>query len=235
MARRLYQRGPRQRGVVYLAALILLVALTCLGAVLSSSTVQELRKSDNTADAVQARLAAEGGLNYMLMKMAEVRMPTGTDPDTLIANLATELEDVLGGTGNVAAEQIAAGATTISVPEIVMNNVTFSTAFAIETGGPTGQRCRMIITGRCGAAKRRVSVAMNTTPRPAEAFEYGIASKGRIYISGSGTVEGANTGQEATVFSMSNQPVAIEAGGKATIGGDLFVTSENEGRSTVHR
>ena len=215
-------------GAVYLAALILLIALTCLGAVLSSSTVLELRKSDNSADTLQARMSAESGLNYMLMKIDEVRMPAETDGDTLIANLTAEFVDVLGRTGDVAAAQITSTATTIWVPEIVVNSVRFSTVFAIEGTGPAGKKCHMTVTGRCGAAKRRVSVSLNRTPRPAEAFEYGIASKGSIFISGSGTVEGANTGQEATVFSMSNQPVAIEAGGKATIGGDLYVTNEDE-------
>ena len=228
MPGRHYQRGYRRRGMVYMVALILMMVFASLGAALSTSTALELRKSSNTSDALQARLSAESGLAYMLLKLDEVRMPVSTNNDTLRTNLAIALADVLGSTGDVAAGGITATATTISVPEITVNNVTFSTLFALESDGAGGQRCRVTITGRCGQARRRTSIAMTPTPRPVEAFDYGIASKGRIYISGSGEVNGVNTGQEATVFSMSNQPVAIEAGGHAVIGGDLFVTSDSE-------
>ena len=228
MTRKGYPRGPRRRGMVYLMALILLMVFASLGAAFSSSTILELRKSDNTCDTLQARLAAESGINYMLLKLDEVRMPVSTSSETLRTNLTAALVDVLGGTGDVAAGAITSTATTISVPEITVEGVTFSTLFALESDGKGGQRCRMTVTGRCGQARRQASVAMTPTPRPVEAFEYGIASKGRIYITGSGEVNGVNTGQEATVFSMSSQPVAIEAGGSATIGGDLFVTSDNE-------
>ena len=228
MARRLYRRGQRRRGVVYLLALILLMVFASLGAAFSSSAILELRKSDNTAKALQARLAAESGMEYMLLKLDEVRMPVSTSNETLRTNLAAALVDVIGGTNDVSAGAITTTATTISVPEITVGDVTFSSVFALESDGAGGQRCRMTVTGRAGEATRRTSIAMTPTPRPVEAFDYGIASKGRIYISGNGEVNGVNTGQEATVFSMSSQPVAIEAGGSATIGGDLFVTSDNE-------
>jgi len=58
-------------------------------------------------------------------------------------------------------------------------------------------------------------------------FDYGIASRGKIYVSGSALVRGVNSPTEASVLSMRTEPVAIEAGGHATITGDLYVTGDN--------
>jgi len=228
MSSRHHRRGLKRGGVVYILALTLLITLTTLAAAFCASASLELRKSQNVVDTLQARLSAESGLSYMLLKLDEVRMPVSTNSDTLMTNLAMELVNVLGSTADVDAAQIQCTSTLVSVPEITVENIAFSTSFAMESDGAGGQRCRMTVTGRCGAARRQASIAMTPTPRPVEAFDYGIASKGRIYISGSGEVNGVNTGQEATVFSMSAEPVAIEAGGSATIGGDLFVTNASE-------
>ena len=228
MMRRSHYVGPNRRGMAYLLALVFLLAFTGLGLALSTSTFLELRKGDNTSDTLQARLAAESGLDYMLMKMDRVRMPASTTPATLKANLAAELEEILGATNEVGPGKIAVSAKTISIPEIVVGDLAFTTAVVVDPGGMGACDCRITVTGHSGQARRRASLGMTMTPRPVAAFEYGIASKGSIYVSGSAVVDGVNTGQEATVLSMSNSPVAIEAGGHAVLGGDLFVTNANE-------
>ena len=225
-------RGPcgstaNRRGTVYLLSLILLVAFSALGMTLGTSTFLELRKSDNISDGFQARLAAESGMAYMLVQIDMVRLPSNTTVGTMIPNLSTDLAGVFTGTADVSPMAIATEATSISIPEIALDRTSFTTRFTLEDDGAGGTLCRMTVTGRSGDARRTSSIAFDLTERPVAAFDYGIASKGRIRISGSGTVAGVNTGQEATVFSMSGEPVAIEAGGSATIGGDLFVTSDD--------
>lgn len=229
MTHRNYHMGAKRRGTVYLLALILLLAFTSLGAALSSIGLLELRKGDNLSGGLQARMAAESGLGYMLLKLDEVRLPANTDAATLMANLAVEFESILSRSGDVGPGKITVLAQKISVPQITVGDMTFTAVIVPTPGGAGGQDCRLTVTGRHGQAQRQASLAMEMTPRPASAFNFGIASRGSIYVSGSATISGVNTGQEATVFSMSNQPVAIEAGGSAVISGDLFVTSNNTG------
>jgi len=225
-------RGPRgtttnRPGTVYLLSLILLVAFSALGMTLGASTFLELRKSDNISHTVRARMAAESGMAYMLVQMDMVRLPSDTTADTLIANLSADLADIFDGTADVSPTEIVTTATSITIPEITLDRTSFSTRFTLEDDGAGGTLIRMTVTGRSGLARRTASIAFELAKRPVAAFDYGIASKGRIRIAGNGTVEGVNTGQEATVFSMSGEPVAIEAGGSANIGGDLFVTSDD--------
>jgi len=212
--------------MVYLLALVLLVLMASLGAVLAHTTALNARQAGNEARALDARMAAESGISYMLMKLNDARLPKNTTSATLMTNLAAELPDIFEGSSDVPAGTISSTSTSIDIPSIPIGNASFTTTLTREDG-PDGPHCRVTITGRRDLAVRSASIALALTPRPVAAFDYGIASKGRIYISGSALVDGVNTGQEATVFSMSNEPVAIEAGGSATIGGDLFVTSED--------
>ena len=220
-------RRPHDRtAMVYLLALVLLVLMASLGAVLAHTTALNARQAGNEARALDARMAAESGISYMLMKLNDARLPKNTTSATLMTNLAAELPDIFEGSSDVPAGTISSTSTSIDIPSIPIGNASFTTTLTREDG-PDGPHCRVTITGRRDLAVRSASIALALTPRPVAAFDYGIASKGRIYISGSALVDGVNTGQEATVFSMSNEPVAIEAGGSATIGGDLFVTSED--------
>jgi len=229
-----YGATRKRQGTVYLLSLILLVAFSALGMTLGASTFLELRKSDNVSHGLRARLAAESGMAYMLVQMDMVRLPSNTTEGTFITNLQADLADVFTGTSDVSSMAITKSATSIAIPEIALDGASFTTQFVMTAnnltlnkvaGGDT--RCRMTVTGRSGLARRTATIEFTLTKRPVAAFDYGIASKGRIRIAGNGSVQGVNTGNEATVFSMSGEPVAIEAGGSADIGGDLFVTSDD--------
>ena len=221
------RRTHRRTGTVYLLALALLTIFATLGATLAHQATLNATQASNEAAILDARLAAESGMSYMVMHLDAVRVPTNTTSETLMTNLAAELADLFKGSGDVAVGTISSTSTSIFMPSIPLGNASFATHFTLESDGAGGRRCRMTVTGVRGQARRQASIALALTPRPVATFEYGIASKGRIYISGSALIDGVNTGQEATVFSMSGNPVAIEAGGHATIGGDLFVTSDD--------
>ena len=221
------RRTNDRTAMVYLLALVLLTLLASLGAAMAYNTTLSATQAGNEARALDARMAAESGMGYMLMELDGARVPTNTTGATLITNLAAELADLFEGSGNMVPGAIVSTSTSIFLPSIPLGNASFSTQFTLESDGAGGQRCRMTVTGSRGQARRQASIALALTPRPVAAFDYGIASKGRIYINGSALVDGVNSGQEATIFSMSSSPVAIEAGGHATIGGDLFVTSDD--------
>ena len=85
----------------------------------------------------------------------------------------------------------------------------------------------MIVTGKSGEFKRYASIKCATVGKRSAIFDFGVASRGKIIISGSATLQGKNDSSEACVLSTREQPVAIMAGGHATIGGDLYVTGDD--------
>jgi hypothetical protein len=69
---------------------------------------------------------------------------------------------------------------------------------------------------------------MKMVPVSADAFNYAVASKGGISVSGSATIDGMTSPDEAGVLSISQDAFAISVGGSATIGGDLYLTADGE-------
>jgi type IV pilus assembly protein PilX len=223
-------RSQRRRGVAYVFALLFLILLTALSTALYSSASLSLRQGANLREQMSARAAAEGGLNYMLYALGDVSMPASTSIDSLIPNLESALNTTLGQTPNLNGSDVSSTGISVVVPPISLGTGTFQCTFSLMTPEQPGQqRLRLRVEGTSGQASHTVSVVMTTTERRASIFDYGIASRGKILISGSAVVDGMNSPDEATVLSMSSEPVAIEAGGHATVGGDLYVTSDNEG------
>jgi hypothetical protein len=113
------------------------------------------------------------------------------------------------------------------VPSITLDHGSFSCVLAMVPDGQGGQLCRLTVTGTRFGATCDVSINLDLVPKQAKVFDYGVASRGSIHVSGNVVIDGANSPDEATVLSASAEPVAIEAGGHATIGGDLYVTTED--------
>ena len=205
--------------------MIFLAVFASLSVVLYTSSSLHLRSSDNHRKVQSAQMAAESGLGFMLLCLRDVDMPSTTTGESLIANLTTSLGEALNGTANLAGHTVATSGGGVEIPNITVEGVTFSSRFAMEADG---QKCRLTVTGSCQGVSRSVAVSLGMTEKSSGIFDYAIASRGKIQVGGNATVTGMNTPGEGSVLSMSADPVAIQAGGHATIGGDLYVTNPDE-------
>ena len=217
---------PGRRGAVYVLALVFLALLGSLSVALFSASTLNLKMGENLSHSQAARLAAEGGMSWMLWHLGEVRMPPETTEDALIPNLADRLGAALNGTANLGAGSISSTDQIISVPWITLDHGSFSCVLAMVPDGQGGQRCRLTVTGTRSGARCDLSIHLDSVTKQAKVFDYGVASRGSIYVTGSAVIEGVNDPSEGSVLSARSEPVAIEAGGHATISGDLYVSGE---------
>lgn len=216
----------RRRGAVAVMALFIILVLTTMAVALCSGSVLELRKSSNGTEVIHARLAAESGLDYMKHAMLNMRLPYNTTSATLMAQLRLALGKQLDRTSTIGQGTVTLTGDTVAVPSARLQQGTFTSQISLVSGA-NPPACRLTVVGWCGQVSRSLSMRVDASPRPADVFNYGIASRGKIYVTGSATVEGVNSPAEASILSMRAEPVAIEAGGSATITGDLFVTGAN--------
>ena len=226
-SRTMWRGGGRRTGSVYVLALILLALFSSIAVAMFTSTTLNLKKSENAANAVTARLAAESGLSVILQALRGVSLPSDTDANSLIANLAVKLAEDLDGTGNLGGQTVAAAGGVLSVPSVTLDHGSFTCTFNMETDSQGRQRCRVKVTGARDGARRDVSMLLNLGIKRASIFNFGVASRGKISVTGSAVIDGMTTPAEASVLSASSEPVAIEAGGHGVIGGDLFITGAN--------
>jgi len=204
-----------------------MVLFGSLSVALISATTLNQKMGENQSYSLAARMAAEGGLSWMLWQLDRIMMPPETTEDTLISNLADGLSSALDGTANLDGQVISSTAGTILVPPVALDHGNFSCALVMAPDGQGGQRCRLTVTGTRSGAKCHVSMDFDVVIKRATVFNYGVASRGRIIVTGSALIEGVVDPEDASVLSTRSEPVAIEAGGHATITGDLYVTGEN--------
>lgn len=222
----------RRKGIACVFALLFLVVLTSVALGMVSRVSVNLVQSENYADSLQAQNATESGLRFMMLFLRDVELPSGTTLSTLPTNLTDELNRLMEGTANLAGYTVTNDGLVVHVPSIPLQNAAFQCDLKAESG-PEGQlRCRLIVTGTYKEAVTKASVAFDATVQRGAVFDYGIASRGQIFISGSAIVDGINENSEGSILSASNYPVAIDAGGSATIDGDLYVTGDES--SSVH-
>lgn len=240
----------RAGGFALVAVLMIIVVCSALFAPLYHGSTVNLLSADNHRDAYQAQLAAESGLSFMLHTLRTVRLPGNTTESNFAVNMAAALADALEGTENLNGQIVTIGNGAAEVPVIFLDDGRSFTSRLTHIGP---DRCRMTVTGRgspppsvtvespiAGAPTRRVSMDLQLVRTLPLAFEYGMACRGPVNLSGSTTVVGVNSPTEANVFSGSHSvtdPIHV-SGSSVTLSGDLYVAQADgaiviEGSPTI--
>ena len=111
MLRSLTCEAPRRRGVAYVLAILFLTVFTTLGMAFSSMTSLELSKSANARHVMKAKLAAESGLEFMLLRVGNLLLPHDTTEANLLSNLSVALSEELDYTPNLTGAGITSTST----------------------------------------------------------------------------------------------------------------------------
>ena len=214
----------RARGAVYIAALTLLAVFAALGVALATFCGLGLRQSDNHRLIADSRLTAESGLAFMLVQLRQIRLPGTTTEANFADNLFQALGERLNETPNLAGQAVSTAGGTVSVPAVQLDSRTFSCQF-VSAGE---NRCRMVVAGASHGVTRRVAMDLVLVPKLPVVFDYGLASAGKITISGNSRILGVNDPSEASVLSATkDNREAIHIDGSVEIDGDLAVSDDN--------
>ncbi len=222
-------------GFAYIVGLIVLTMLMVLAVAFVAATDTNLSISNNCRSGMDAQLAAESGLAFMLERLRSVRLPNETTHATFASDLLAGLAQVLNGTANLAGQAVTNDGTTISVPDIQTDNGTFRCWFSWIDD----KQCRLVVQGSARQLQRRVAMELALEIKRPLVFDYGLASRGQITISGNAKILGVNHPWEASVLSATQlHNDAIRLDGGVTVDGDLYTAGQDtyitlEGSPTV--
>jgi len=219
MSQRQNRSGHSRRGLAMVMALAMTTVLVSLAVAMVSVTVLNLHMSDNVQKVSRARLAAESGLAQMCLVLRNIQLPVDMTPDTMAADIQAALSERM----NVAPVLSATAPATVMLPAVDLGTSSYTCAFTPIDG----QSCRLLIEGTSSGVSRWVSMRLRCVRRRSVIFNHGVSSRGKIVIKGSAHVEGVLRPSDASVLSTCDQPVAIEAGGHATVDGDLYIAGED--------
>ncbi|MCP4379365.1 MAG: hypothetical protein GY794_24740, partial [bacterium] len=216
-----------RRGVVYILSLAVLALCTTMAVAMASGTSVNITRNDNMQNALNAQLAAEGGLQFMLQSIANADMPTSTTYDTLMTDMATGLGELMNDTANLSGSEVSGTSTTVTIPTISVEGATFActlTRIASDTEG--NLQCQLSVTGTSGGMSRSISVNLALSSAAPGTFGYGIATKGIVDISGNASILSMSDASDASIFSAADDTVVISASGNSTIDGDLYACTD---------
>jgi hypothetical protein len=209
-------------------ALVVLALCTTLAVAIASGTTVNIARSENMQKALNAQLAAEGGLQFMLQSLSNAKLPKDTDYDTLMANLATKLGEILDGTPNLGSSEVSGTEYTVTIPAITIEGAVFTCVLTrLSPDGENNQQCRLSVTGSSGGMSRSVSLDLRLKAAAPPLFDYGIASKGTIDISGNAKILSMSEALDASIFTAADDAIVFDAAGNSKIAGDIYACTDD--------
>jgi len=210
-----------RRGLACAIALGILMILGLLAASFASGIGLNLRAGANQRSVLDARLAAESGVAFMLFQFQELRLPGNTTQEELPNVIATSLGSWLNGTGNLAGQVVSVSDGAVIVPPIQIGDGSFTARITV----PGEDICRLEVTGTTGGVSRRLGIDMQLRAANSLVFQSGLASKGSVTVQGNAQIVGVDDPSEASILAASLTG-GIAVGGNAVISGELFTSGD---------
>lgn len=173
-----------------------------------------------------ARACAESGLEIMRFWLNRVSILGESNPtiDLVHSSLYgdfdnNEITNILG--------TYDFDGTTISIPNVTLNSTqgqTFSVTIITEPNDPN--RLRMNVTGSYSSITKTIGVNYEFGTRGSSVFDYGVATKGPLSLTGNVELDGVNVSVESNVYiesESSNSALSIQ--GNSHIAGNVAVVN----------
>ena len=231
MASRVHRAQPKRRAFAAVLALALLAILTTLAASFAATTNMGMLKSKNIRAATESRLVAEGGISFYAYTLRGVRLTPSCEGAEMMEEIADALAVMLDGTGNLngVLTSFSAATNTITIPEISLGEQDGSFSATLQLDGDDANTVWLAVTGRRNDTQRTIRLGFTRTQGDRASFDYGIATRGQVVISGQGKVLSANgIPEEASVLSTwSAGGDAFDLAGQARVEGDVYASSDD--------
>ena len=224
-------KSLKQKGVVLIICMIFLCIFTTLAVSMATMTNTGLQNAENQRKANSARACAESGLEIIRFWINRVAVSGLTLADEVFEKMANDLQDELAyyGISNIVPDYDDS-AKTITIPEVTLDSTTnrsFSAVITlIDPSDPN--MLQADITGRYGQLSKTISVKYRFATRRNSVFDFGVATKGPLLLSGNIELEGINVSVEADVYIESESDLlALEIIGNSQIAGDVKIVNQD--------
>jgi Tfp pilus assembly protein PilX len=224
MKRQRHPLSRKRQGSVLILALIFLAIFAAMAiamATLSGTNVQiaeNLQKLDGT------RGCAESGLEVVRYWMSQVAMSGTTPANQRFTELASNLQSALTDAGVTNIAPVCSGST-VTIPSVSLDSSDNQSFSAVLTR-IDNNNVQVDVTGHYGTVTRTVRSNYFFTTRANTVFDFGVASKGPIALSGNIELTGVNIEVESNAYIESaNHLLALSITGNSHIAGSVKIVN----------
>ncbi len=198
---------------------MMFAALVTAMATLSGANVQV---AENQRKLANARACAESGLDVIRYWIGQVAISGLTDPEDRFSTLAGMLGTELTGITNVV--PVHSGST-ITISNVPLDSST-GQSFSAVLESIDADTVQLEVTGHYGSLSRKIRSNYFFDTRAHTVFDFGVASKGPLTLSGNIDMEGANIDIESNAYIESwESTLALDIIGNSHIGGTVKIAN----------
>lgn len=225
------RKHKKRKGVALLVAMLFVMVFSALSIGMFTMASSNSLVASNLHKVNAARSSTESGLETIRYYLAQAEIP-GTMPQN---QWFTELKNqLLGGilpNGIVAGYESETGVLSIGSESYpVTLNTEGDRSFTAQIWPDGVDRVNISIIGTAGQIRRKIqgSFIYGEKPEPYSVFDFGVATKGPLSLSGNILLDGVNISVESDVYIESfNYNQALEIIGNSQIAGDVKIVNES--------
>jgi hypothetical protein len=208
--------------------MILLCVFSILAVGLATMVDTNAQITQNHHKSNLAFAAAESGLETLRYWLDGIYLPGSVQPEQRLNYICTYLQNLHDGGHSNLVPSIS-GTNLITIPDVtVANGQTFSASIRKISDN----LLRLDVTGHNGPVSRTISVKYVFIERGNTVFDFGVATKGPLEMTGNVGITGANINVEANVYIEAlGDDTALSLTGKCEIAGNVSIVDSVAGVS----
>ena len=177
----------KHKGIASILAILFLAIFATMAVVYAEGAGTNLACADNQSNILQARLSAESGVAYLSNVMEKLQFTGAPSGQALLNAAAAGLQGQLSGSANLGGQNVTYDGTTVTIPQTTIASCCkFS---GTVTLCPTSNTALVIsVNGAQGQITRSVAMNFNLVAGTSTIFNYGIATKSAVVMSGNASI-----------------------------------------------
>jgi len=204
--------------------MIFVVIFSALAVSMASISGNNVQIAENHRKMDHARACAESGFNVIRFWLNRVSISGTTAEDLQFSQIALSLQDELTSE-SITNVTTSCDGTVVTIPSVTLDSAGQKSFYGIITK-LDNQTLRLDITGVCGSITRTIRSNYILSERANNVFDFGVATKGPLSLSGNIELEGVNVSVEASVYIESEgSNLALSIIGNSQIAGDVSIVN----------
>jgi Tfp pilus assembly protein PilX len=214
----------KRRGAALIISMIFVLLFGALAVSMTAISGMNVQIAENQCKVDGARACAESGLEVVRYWLSRISI-SGTTPDSerldqIVSSLQSELT-----VDNIANITTSYDSPTLTIPSVTLDSVTGRSFSAVLTQ-INNDTIQVDVTGTYGSTTRTVRVNYVFDTRAHTVFDFGVASKGPLSLTGNVELDGVNVSVESSVYIESEDSLlALSITGNSQIAGDVSIVN----------
>jgi Tfp pilus assembly protein PilX len=214
----------KQRGAVLIVSMIFVLIFSALAISTATISSANMQLAENQHKADCARACAESGLEVVRFWLNRASISGNTAPSQRLNQIVNSIQSDLSANNITNIIQYYDGAT-IEIPNVTLNS-DLNEYFSVTISQIDSDTLQADVTGTHGSTTRTIRVHYKYGNRANSVFNYGVASKGPLSLSGNVDLDGLNINVESNAYIESEDSIlALSITGNSQIAGNVKIVN----------